>query len=324
MIRTPTLRARDNQTKKIQDNITRVEKHFGEMCQLFAAYTRKTARLRDKGDLLVQQIAVHADTETPDLKRGMKEFADHLAKIQDYRHAQVKRLEAKVVEPLKTYGAVVIRKREDVKMTQSAIDKEAKQEAQLEKTRLKNPSDRQIISHVGLGLRLTKRNYSLILSYDLELSCHQAESELQKATMDAARTTKQLEETIDEFERQKIRDIKKIFSEFVTVELCFLGKALELYTSAYQSIQSVDEEADLEVFRSSLHPLDYNSRLGRTNSRTSLDRTFMSTSGTSKQQGACGRLTRREEEADDDEEDEDGSEEEEGEEDEEEDTDNEH
>ncbi|XP_023815928.1 protein FAM92A isoform X2 [Oryzias latipes] len=265
MIRTPTLRARDNQTKKIQDNITRVEKHFGEMCQLFAAYTRKTARLRDKGDLLVQQIAVHADTETPDLKRGMKEFADHLAKIQDYRHAQVKRLEAKVVEPLKTYGAVVIRKREDVKMTQSAIDKEAKQEAQLEKTRLKNPSDRQIISH--------------------------AESELQKATMDAARTTKQLEETIDEFERQKIRDIKKIFSEFVTVELCFLGKALELYTSAYQSIQSVDEEADLEVFRSSLHPLDYNSRLGRTNSRTSLDRTFMSTSGTSKIVGCRYRYT---------------------------------
>uniref|UniRef100_A0A3B3BWB9 CBY1 interacting BAR domain containing 1 n=1 Tax=Oryzias melastigma TaxID=30732 RepID=A0A3B3BWB9_ORYME len=246
--------SRDSQTKKIQDNITKVEKHFGELCQLFAAYSRKTARLRDKGDLLVKQIELHADTETPELKRGMKEFADHLAKIQDYRHAQVQRLDAKVVEPLKSYGAVVKRKREDVKMTQSAIDKEAKQEAQLEKTRLRNPSDRQII----------------------------AESELQRATMDAARTTKQLEETIDEFERQKIRDIKKIFSEFVTVELCFLGKALEVYTSAYQSIQSVDEEADLEVFRSSLHPPDYNSRLGRTNSRTSLDRTFMSTSGTLK------------------------------------------
>uniref|UniRef100_A0A3P9KD55 Uncharacterized protein n=1 Tax=Oryzias latipes TaxID=8090 RepID=A0A3P9KD55_ORYLA len=120
----------DNQTKKIQDNITRVEKHFREMCQL-----------RDKGDL----FSTLTLTETPDLKRGMKVFADHLAKIQDCRHAQVKRLEAKVVEPLKTHGAVVRRKREDVKMTQSAIDKETKQEAQLEKTRLKNPSDRQII-----------------------------------------------------------------------------------------------------------------------------------------------------------------------------------
>lgn len=36
----------------------------------------------------------------------------------------------------------------------------------------------------------------------------QAESELQRATMDATRTTHQLEETIDLFERQKIRDIK--------------------------------------------------------------------------------------------------------------------
>lgn len=36
----------------------------------------------------------------------------------------------------------------------------------------------------------------------------QAESELQRATMDATRTTRQLEETIDEFERHKIRDIK--------------------------------------------------------------------------------------------------------------------
>lgn len=81
---------RDNQTRKIQENITNVEKHFGDMCQLFAAYVRKTARLRDKADLLVREIGLYADTETPNLKRGMKQFADHLAKIQDYRQAEVK------------------------------------------------------------------------------------------------------------------------------------------------------------------------------------------------------------------------------------------
>lgn len=42
----------------------------------------------------------------------------------------------------------------------------------------------------------------------------QAESELQRATMDATRTTRQLEETIDEFERHKIRDIKVWSSRF--------------------------------------------------------------------------------------------------------------
>ncbi|XP_077937750.1 CBY1-interacting BAR domain-containing protein 1 isoform X3 [Gasterosteus aculeatus] len=298
MSRTPDARARDNQTRQIQENITNVEKHFGEMCQLFAAYVRKTARLRDKSDVLVREIGVYADTETPQLKKGMKQFADHLAKIQDYRQAEVERLEAKVIEPLKSYGAVVKRKRDDLKATQSARDREAKQMAQLERTRQRNPSDRQII----------------------------AESELQRATMDATRTTRQLEETIDEFEKQKIRDIKKIFGEFVTVEMSFHAKALEVYTLAYQSIQSVDEEKDLEVFRSSLHPPDYQSRLDivRANSKTSLDRTgsFLSTSETLQQQRASSRQTRREEEEEDDEEDEDESEEDEEEE--EEDTDDEH
>lgn len=278
MSRTPDARERDNQTRRIQEKITNVEKHFGDMCQLFAAYVRKTARVRDKSDLLVREIGLYADTETPNLKRGMKQYADHLAKIQDYRHAQVQRLESKVIEPLKSYGSVVKRKREDLKATQSARDREAKQMAQLERTRQRNPSDRQIIS--------------------------QAESELQRATMDATRTTKQLEETIDEFERQKIQDIKKIFCEFVTVEMSFHAKALELYTLAYQSIQSVDEEEDLEVFRTSLHPPDYQSRLDivRANSKTSLERTgsFLSSSGTLQQQRAGSHQTRKEEEEEED------------------------
>ena len=65
--------------------------------------------------------------------------------------------------------------------------------------------------------------------------------------MDATRTTRHLEETIDNFEKQKIKDIKTIFSEFITIEMLFHGKALEVYTAAYQNIQKIDEEEDLEV-----------------------------------------------------------------------------
>lgn len=54
----------------------------------------------------------------------------------------------------------------------------------------------------------------------IHLTSHQAESELQRATMDATRTTRQLEETIDEFEKQKIRDIKVCCSQlFVHLKL---------------------------------------------------------------------------------------------------------
>ncbi|XP_056439199.1 CBY1-interacting BAR domain-containing protein 1 [Gadus chalcogrammus] len=301
MSRTPDARARDNQTKQIQENLSNVEKHFGDMCQLFAAYVRKTARLRDKADLLVREINVYAETETPNLKRGMKHFADQLAKIEDYRQAEVERLEAKVVEPLKSYGAVVKRKREDLKTTQSARDRESKQMAQLERTRQRNPSDRQIIRAPPQSISCPD---IICITW---LSMPQAESELQRATMDATRTTRQLEETIDEFEKQKIRDIKKIFGEFVTVEMSFHAKALEVYTAAYQSIQSVDEEEDLEVFRSLLHPPDHLSRLEivAAHSKGSLDRTgsSMSRSGTL-QQTATSRLRRRDDDEDDDDEEE--------------------
>ncbi|NXT03490.1 FA92A protein, partial [Jacana jacana] len=137
----------------------------------------------------------------------------------------------------------------DLKATLTAKNREAKQLSQLEKTRQRNPSDRHII----------------------------AESELQRASLDATRTTRQLEETIDNFEKQKIKDIKacNIFSEFITIEMLFHGKALEIYTAAYQNIQNIDENEDLEVFPSSLYPPDYQSRLDivRANSKSPLQRT---------------------------------------------------
>lgn len=84
-----SLVSRDNQTRQIQDAVSNVEKHFGELCQIFAGYVRKTARLRDKADLLVNEIYAYAATETPDLKVGLKNFADEFSRLQDYRQAEV-------------------------------------------------------------------------------------------------------------------------------------------------------------------------------------------------------------------------------------------
>ncbi|XP_048697201.1 CBY1-interacting BAR domain-containing protein 1 isoform X2 [Caretta caretta] len=251
------LDARDNQTRQVREAVSNVEKHFGELCQIFAAYVRKTARLRDKADLLVNEIYAYAATETPSLKLGLKNFADEFSKLQDYRQAE-----------------------DDLKATLTAKNREAKQLSQLERTRQRNPSDRHII----------------------------AESDLQRASMDATRTSRQLEETIDNFEKQKIKDIKSIFSEFITIEMLFHGKALEIYTAAYQNIHTIDENDDLEVFRSSLYPPDYQSRLDivRANSKSPLQRT-----GSSKfssgiiQQISNSRLRKEEEEDEEEEEDDD-------------------
>ncbi|EHB16371.1 Protein FAM92A1 [Heterocephalus glaber] len=212
-----TLESRDAQTRQLRDAVTNVEKHFGELCQIFAAYVRKTARLRDKANLLVNEINMYASTETPNLKHGLKNFADKFAKLQDYRQAEVERLEAKVVEPLKAYGAIV-------------------------------------------------------------------------------------KETIDNFEKQRIKDIKNIFSEFITIEMLFDGKALEVYTAAYQNIQKIDEDEDLEVFRNSLYPLDYPSCLDivKANSKSPLQRSLSAKGVSGTGQVSTGRL-RKDQHAEDDE-----------------------
>uniref|UniRef100_A0A2K6GMM6 CBY1 interacting BAR domain containing 1 n=1 Tax=Propithecus coquereli TaxID=379532 RepID=A0A2K6GMM6_PROCO len=285
-----SLENRDAQTRQLQDAVTNVEKHFGELCQIFAAYVRKTARLRDKADLLVNEISVYASTETPNLRQGLKNFADEFAKLQDYRQAEVERLEAKVVEPLKAYGTIVKMKRDDLKATLTARNREAKQLTQLERTRQRNPSDRH-------HLPVDSTKWILICFFNI------FGWGILLATMDATRTTRHLEETIDNFEKQKIKDIKTIFSEFITIEMLFHGKALEVYTAAYQNIQKIDEDEDLEVFRNSLYPPDYSSRLDivRANSKSPLQRSLSAKCVSGTGQVSTCRLRKDQQTEDDDE-----------------------
>ena len=69
--------------------MTNAEKHFGQFCSLPAAYTRKTAWLRDKADPLVKTLTDFADTENPEVRAALRNFAEDLAKVQDYRQAEV-------------------------------------------------------------------------------------------------------------------------------------------------------------------------------------------------------------------------------------------
>ncbi|XP_022367132.1 protein FAM92B isoform X2 [Enhydra lutris kenyoni] len=140
---------------------------------------------------------------------------------------QVERLETKVICPLKLYGAHIKQTRAEIKKFKQVQKNEMKQLEKLEKLRQKSPLDRQMIS--------------------------QAETGVQRASVDASRITHQLEEVIDTFQKQKLKDLQKIFSDFVTIEMVFHTKAVEVYSSAFQILESYDLERDMEDFRTKIH-----------------------------------------------------------------------
>lgn len=49
------------------------------------------------------------------------------------------------------------------------------------------------------------------------------------------------------FYQKKMSKFQKILREFVTIEMHFHAKALELYTQCFQTLDQIDPEADLEV-----------------------------------------------------------------------------
>ncbi|XP_065754484.1 CBY1-interacting BAR domain-containing protein 2 [Phocoena phocoena] len=207
-----------------EDTVTNAEKCFGQFYSLLAAYTRKTARLREKADQLVKQLVDFTNTENPEMRAVLRKFAEDLAKVQDYRQAQVERLETKVVKPPKLYGVQMKQTQAEIKKFKHVRNEELKQLEKLERLRQKSPSERQTIAETGV----------------------------QRTLVDASRTSHQLEETVDAFQEQKLKDLQKIFSDFVTIEMVFHSKAVEVYSSAFQTLESYDLERDLEDFRAKI------------------------------------------------------------------------
>ncbi|KAM4800599.1 CBY1-interacting BAR domain-containing protein 2 [Urocitellus parryii] len=255
--------SRDSQVRLMDSTVTNAEKYFGQFCSLLAAYTRKTAGLRDKADQLVKQLADFANTEGPEMRATVRDFAEDLAQVQDYRQAEVERLETKVVMPLKLYGAQIKQTRAEIKKFKRVQKNEIKQLEKLEKLRRKSPSDRQMIvsflgsrpGPAGQGLQgvAAPRAAGPPLGSLTVPSQSQAETNVQRASVDTGRTTHQLEETVDAFQRQKLRDLQRILSDFVTIEMVFHAKAVEVYSRAFQTLERYSPERDLQDFRAKMH-----------------------------------------------------------------------
>lgn len=117
------------------------------MCHIFAQYSRKAARLRDKGDEIAKVSLAHAETENinKSLCRGLENFADSMSLLSSYGDLRVHNIDSKVIKELSRYESICKQAKDDIRQIYNAREKELARQRQLERVKERNPRNRQQI-----------------------------------------------------------------------------------------------------------------------------------------------------------------------------------
>lgn len=124
-----------------------MEKNFAVLCHAFGAYSRKAARLRDKGDDISSSVMSYSEAETinKSLSENLAKFSGTLTLISDYGDKRVRYIDSKVVGEFSQYESICKNARDEVKSIFVARDKEVMRKRQLDRMRDRNPRNRQQI-----------------------------------------------------------------------------------------------------------------------------------------------------------------------------------
>lgn len=221
-----TIKANEHERKVADKSITSVETHFDDLATKLQLYAARLGKLRNAGDEFHKAVTVYADEESSGLKQALHTFAECFAAIQDLRHQQVQQIADKNVQAFSIYKTKCRQAKDDVKTSLTALDNEVKKYKSLERLKTRSTSNANQVAR--------------------------AQTEFQKASDEAGRSSRILHEQMEEFERAKIREVKQIFKDFIHNEIYFHAKGLELYTRAYDGLLSLNDENDIEEFRSSM------------------------------------------------------------------------
>ena len=138
----------------------------------------------------------------------------------------IDRMEARILLPLQAYSSKCKKARDNLKSVQVVKEKEIAKQQTFDKIKVREPANRSKLA--------------------------QYENEILKTRVESDRVMKETQDQAEVFERKKVEDLKKIFGDFLQTHMAFHAKALSLYTSAFQFLQSVDGEEQLSVFKQNI------------------------------------------------------------------------
>lgn len=114
---------------------------------MFAEYSRKAGRVRDKSDEVAKIVMTYAESEDVNktLSNGLANFAYCFSILGDYGDLRVQHIENKVIAELSQYESLCKNAKEEVKHIFSVRDRELARRRNLDRIRERNPRNRQQI-----------------------------------------------------------------------------------------------------------------------------------------------------------------------------------
>jgi hypothetical protein len=204
----------ENQSKLITNRITLTEKNFIGLIDALSSLNNKESRSRDKLDdisAVLQAWSLASESESEKSLLLYSELGKSFCHIADLRTLQTLRYEEKIQE-LMQYDYICKNAREEVKNLTSIMEKEI--------TKRKNIDDQ-------------KKS--------------RMENELLLSNLQISKLLKELLAVAENFEKQRLCDMKEIFTDLILIQMKCMTSSLEVLQSAYKSVSAFDEKSELEV-----------------------------------------------------------------------------
>ena len=171
-------------------------------------------RVRDKTDNLAKVIKEISENEQHNKSTGkaLGNFSEGLSFLADHQSLEIQRIEEKVVQDLSSYQLICQNAKEEIKNQIMLRDKELSKR-----------------KHLDMNRR-TKNENEIILS-----------------NMQISKVLKEISTISEQFEKQKIDDMKECLTNLILIQLKYHASCLEVLTMIYEDVTAIDEKEDVEV-----------------------------------------------------------------------------
>ncbi|KAI8808341.1 FAM92 protein-domain-containing protein [Cladochytrium replicatum] len=210
----------DDQNLFLQKSVSRTDRSIAALRSTIQGYVRNNDRIRKKNYKLSMIMKQFGDREATGLRMMLNTISEKITEREKQREKMEYRITTMSQEPLKLYGMICGKIQNEIKAREISLDKEKKKKFQLDTLRSKGTAN------------TTKINQSHL--------------ELEGATQEVRTATKALVESVQRFEARKRHDLKASLTELIWSEMAFCAKSLEILTSMYQTLSTIDVEGDLQ------------------------------------------------------------------------------